>query len=324
MKDNIAPVLIIAFNRPDLAAELINILRQNRVMKIYFAVDGPRPDRTGEIERCLAVRNLIKQFDWGCEVQTRFAEQNQGCKYGPANAINWFFDNVDSGIILEDDCHPVSDFFPFATELLVKFADDHRIGMISGHNFYQFQTDKTSSYYFSKLPIISGWATWRRAWAFQDVSLSRYRVKMDQIKASLGHSTRFRNYWWKYIDQWEAGLDSWAIPWAIALFANDMLCIKPAVNLISNQGYRDDSTHTSFEYDSQRYESTKSLAWPLVHPEIGSGQILVDEQADIKDENRYVGVWRRGLTWLGAKVGWPLKMLVKYVHYFESKARGWD
>ena len=48
-------------------------------------------------------------------------------------------------------------------ELLVRFADHPEIGMISGNNYYHFQSPSVKSYYFSRLPLIYGWATWRRA-----------------------------------------------------------------------------------------------------------------------------------------------------------------
>ena len=43
----------------------------------------------------------------------QISESNLGCKVGVVRAINWFFNNVQEGIILEDDnvAHP--DFFYF-------------------------------------------------------------------------------------------------------------------------------------------------------------------------------------------------------------------
>ena len=49
---------------------------------------------------------IRKSIDWPCEVHHLFSDKNLGCRLGVTRAINWFFENVDEGIILEDDCIP--------------------------------------------------------------------------------------------------------------------------------------------------------------------------------------------------------------------------
>lgn len=56
---------------------------------------------------------------------------------GVYSAINWLFDNEDKGIIIEDDCVLRDSFYPFAEELLVRYKDDYRIGMIDAANYRQ-------------------------------------------------------------------------------------------------------------------------------------------------------------------------------------------
>ena len=53
---------------------------------------------------------------------------------GVSSAISWFFNNVDEGIILEDDCLPHPDFFYFCEQLLDKYRNDKRIWCITGNN----------------------------------------------------------------------------------------------------------------------------------------------------------------------------------------------
>lgn len=266
---------------------------------------------------------MVGRFDWDCQVTTRFMSENQGCKYGPAGAISWFFEHVESGIILEDDCHPVLSFFPFANELLTRYADHPEVGMISGNNFYRFQSDKTTSYYFSRLPLIYGWATWRRAWAHFDITLDAYRDQLEDIRKKLGHSKRFRDYWWKYVEHVRQGLDTWDAQWAVALFAHELLCIKPTVNLVSNKGYNETSTHTSFEYDSPRFEAVEQISLPLHHPVDKDKICFVDECADIREERRYVSTWRRGWTWVGTHGGALGERIARLVSRIEVYFQGW-
>lgn len=67
-----APILLIGFNRPDFMRAQIAAVREARPLKLYVAVDGPRPDRPDEAEKCRAVRDCVKFVDWPCEVKTLF------------------------------------------------------------------------------------------------------------------------------------------------------------------------------------------------------------------------------------------------------------
>ena len=81
----------------------------------------------------------MEEVDWDCCVHTLFREQNLGCKLAVSEAINWFFEHVEAGVILEDDCLPHPMFFPFCAELLERYRDDERVMVISGNNFQDGQ-----------------------------------------------------------------------------------------------------------------------------------------------------------------------------------------
>ena len=136
------PILLIGFNRPDFMAAQIAAVRAARPARLYVAVDGPRPDRSGEAENCRAVRECVKLVDWPCEVKTLFREKNLGCKMGVSGAITWFFDQEEEGIVLEDDCRPSEDFLRFASEMLVRYREDGRVGLVAGFNAFDLQSDR--------------------------------------------------------------------------------------------------------------------------------------------------------------------------------------
>ena len=73
---------------------------------LFISADGPRENKPAERELCKNTRRIINEVDWDCELKTNFSEKNLGCKIGVSGGINWFFNNVDEGIILEDDCLP--------------------------------------------------------------------------------------------------------------------------------------------------------------------------------------------------------------------------
>ena len=57
------PVLVMAFNRPDHLAVLLNRLREVQPQRLYVAIDGARADRPDEAERVQACRDLVGTID---------------------------------------------------------------------------------------------------------------------------------------------------------------------------------------------------------------------------------------------------------------------
>ena len=129
-------VLLIIFNRPKLTARVFEQIRKSRPAKLFIAADGPRDDIVDEKQLCEESRAVIGMIDWPCEIETRFQENNLGCKMHVSSAITWFFNNVEEGIILEDDCLPVPSFFLFCTKLLDKYKHEESIMHITVVTFW--------------------------------------------------------------------------------------------------------------------------------------------------------------------------------------------
>ena len=128
------PVLLLGFVRFQTAQKVFDEIRKIKPKKFFLAVDGPRENKLDEESLCQKTRDLVKQVDWDCEVKTLFQKKNLGCGIGSVAAINWFFENVEQGIILEDDCLPSQSFFIFCQDMLERYKTDQRIMHISGTN----------------------------------------------------------------------------------------------------------------------------------------------------------------------------------------------
>ena len=128
------PVLLLTWRRPDTTRQVLDALRPVLPSKLYVASDGPRNE--AEAKAVQATRDLVGELvDWPCQLRTRFRPENQGCQLGVSSAITWFFEQEESGIVLEDDCVPHQDFFPYCCELLERYRHDTRIWCISGDNY---------------------------------------------------------------------------------------------------------------------------------------------------------------------------------------------
>ena len=278
------PVVFLIFNRPDETARVFEKIRDARPPKLLVVADGPRPDRSGETQNCLATRKVIERVDWPCEVLTNYADVNLGCKKRVSSGLDWVFKTVPEAIILEDDCLPDPTFFRFCEELLERYRDDERVMMISGDNVQFGRTRTSYSYYFSRYAHIWGWASWRRAWKSYDVTMRLWPELRDGgWLRDILHDAAVEQYWHRIFEKvYRDEIDTWDYPWIFTCMANSGLIAMPNVNLISNIGYGASATHTTAKsiFAGMR---TEPLSMPLSHPPF----IIRDARADAFMEKEF-------------------------------------
>ena len=120
---------------------------------------------------CFITICFLAWFAWGFYL---------GCGAAVSGAITWFFENVEAGIILEDDCLADPSFFPFCEEMLARYRDCPQVMHISGNNNQDNMKDYAYSYYFSVYSHIWGWAAWRRSWQGFDLTMKEWdAVRQD-------------------------------------------------------------------------------------------------------------------------------------------------
>lgn len=260
------PIAFFVFNRLEPTARVFERIVQARPRRLLIVADGPRDDR--EQEKCEATRRIVERIDWPCEVERNYARRNLGCRQRVASGLDWVFDRCERAIILEDDCLPHPTFFRFAHELLDRYADDERIGQISGDNFQFGQRHFEHSYYFSCLNHIWGWATWRRAWRLYDVNVRRWGElrTTDWLERHLENPTFAANMRAALEKVWRGELDTWDVQWVFALWRADALTVLPALNLITNIGFGGDATHTRSSVNACANLPVQAMTFPLSHP----------------------------------------------------------
>jgi hypothetical protein len=267
------PIALIIFNRPDSTEMVFETIRQAKPPKLLVIADGPRIDHPDDIDKCAATRAIIDRVDWDCEVIKNYADHNLGCGIRPYTGISWVFENVESAIILEDDCIPDPSFFPFCDQLLERYRDDERIMHISGNNFWSHQYSIEESYLFSRHPLSWGWATWRRAWQYYDMQMKLWpEVKEKNLLYNILGDRHAAHNWTKTFQYVvDTNLDCWDYQWTYSCWLQNGLAILPQVNLVSNIGFGSDATHTSLShtYDTncpQMSVPAKAINFPLRHP----------------------------------------------------------
>jgi hypothetical protein len=242
-------ILLLVFNRPDCFRRLLAPVRLAKPGSVYVAADGPRDSvkHPDDARLCGETRQLIATIDWPCKVHTLFRDANLGCARAVSTAIDWFFSRETEGIILEDDCLPAPDFFSYSARLLDLYRDDPRVMHINGCNLGApaglFGRDL---YSFSSLPVVWGWATWRRAWEGYSVALHERDVPpLDVFRRpgiSLAHACGIRSTLLKLAQN---KFSTWDYQWMMKVIHANGLCATPRENLIQNIGFGTHGTLTT-------------------------------------------------------------------------------
>lgn len=268
MSSILPPVVLIIFNRPELTQRIVETILDMQPRQLFIIADGPRPDNLEDAEACKATRAVVDDANWKYQVFKNYADQNLGCKQRIYTGLNWVFEQVDSAVILEDDCLPDPSFFRFCSELLLKYKDDERIFTISGNNF-QFGRQRTSnSYYFSRYPHCWGWATWKRAWRHCNIQMTTWPTVRDQdwLYQFLESKTAARYWRHKFQQCYEERINTWDYPWLLSYWLKDGLSILPNHNLVSNIGFSVEGTHHRNNKTIFANMPTIPMRFPLQHP----------------------------------------------------------
>lgn len=272
------PILLVIFNRPDKTRQVFEAIREAQPQKLFIAADGPRTHVDTDEGLCQQTREVVTNIDWDCQVATLFREENSGGSGpGVSQAISWFFDQVEEGIILEDDCVPSQSFFYFCQEMLRRYQDDQRVMHISGSNFQFGKVIGTGTYYFSRVNNVWGWATWRRAWQHFDYDMKLFPEFVEQKIIESIHPLKSiqEGYLRTFANAYHNIWNCWDRRWMFAIYRNNGLSIIPNKNLISNIGY---GANASAEY----YQDDPYISMPneeitkIVHPSF----VVPNRQAD--------------------------------------------
>ena len=241
------PILYIIFNRLDTVEKTFESIRNIKPKKLYIASDGARPEKIGETEKIQQVRDyVINHIDWDCEVYTLFRDKNLGCKYGPADAIKWFFNQVEQGVVLEDDILATESFFKYCELLLNHYKGNQNIGYICGCTMPDFVTLKNKDYFLTTVIDGWGWASWKNVIkGFDPDHASLQNHKLKDIKSIFINKKAKKQILKLSLLSAENKIDAWDYQMADFMAVNGRYSVFPKKTLVRNIGFIADSTHTA-------------------------------------------------------------------------------
>jgi hypothetical protein len=183
-------------------------------------------------------------IDWDCEVKTRFREENLGCREGMIDGVSWFFDQVEGGVVLEDDCIPDDDFFRYAGETLAHYGGEPGLMQLSGYSHVE---NPEGEVYFLPFTSSWGWGTTRAVWHGFLAKRNGYAADFEnhpELHETFDLGGKYP-YSKMFLRNLRGKVSSWAILFYWHVFRSGGLVAYPAQSLIRNIGFDGSGSHCS-------------------------------------------------------------------------------
>lgn len=264
------PVLLILYNRIEEAHNVFQVLKTIQPTQLYVAGDGCKAGNMLDRSRVYQTRCVI-QPAWHCQLHTYWQEEHLGKSQMMYQAMQWFFEQEEEGVIIMEDTIPSYDFFPYCEELLSRYRNDEHVFSIGG-TYLRHRSRKRynkrlkkggSSYYFSAYATTWGFATWKNRWKDFTLSLSQYSNEdFANMVSPYMRKQKQKIYWLRrFAILKKHDIPYWDYQFNFHIWAHQGLCITPYLNLVTNIGFK--------KQPKRKIRRLKRNAYPimpLTHP----------------------------------------------------------
>jgi hypothetical protein len=249
-----APVILFAYNRPELLQQTLNCLSVNKLAgecNLYIFCDGPRNNaHDSELKRIENVRKISKSVDWAADLQVIESGINKGLAKSVIDGVSIIIDKYEKAIVVEDDVLLSPYFLQFMNDALNAYVDNEKILSIGSWTYFVGKKTGRENF-FLRYPDSIAWATFKRSWELfeKDSSslLNKLRQKnlMDRFNGGLKQP-----YFEKMLmDQINGKIDSWAIRWTATSVLYGKLNLYPSISLSKHVGFVENATHEAHSHD---------------------------------------------------------------------------
>lgn len=250
-----APILLLAYNRPQHMAETLRSLAANELAaesRLFVYSDAPRT--AADAAAVDTVRRLLTEVTGFLHVTVIERSENMGLARNVIDGVTTLTERFGRVIVVEDDLVLAPHFLRFMNDALETYKDEPRVGHIQACDFTQdaslpdtFLIRWTGSW---------GWATWQRAWQMFNPDGSDLLRQLEERHLCREFDFAGKYGYTRMLRRQIAGLnDSWAIRWNATLFLADVLSLNVGRSLVRNTGFDGSGTNCGGGglYDSLLY-----------------------------------------------------------------------
>ncbi|GAA4904090.1 glycosyltransferase [Mucilaginibacter defluvii] len=302
---NLAPIALFVYNRPDHTRRTLNYLQKNLLAeesRLYIFADAAKTD--ADKEKVEQVRQYVKTVSGFKSVRVIEREQNLGLAASIIDGVTRLVNDYGKVIVFEDDLLSSKYTLQYFNEALNRYANEEQV-MHIGAYMYGLNNDKLPQTFFHHIATSWGWATWARAWKNFEPDIDKLMAQFDHEKKHRFSVENTMNFW-KQMQEFKAGKNnSWAIRWYASIFLKGGLTLNPSHSLVHNIGHDGTGVHSNIENMYQVQITDKPVKqFPTI--------IAEDKQAHIAIrnflKNRKGSLLQRGLRLIKQ---WRIKYLKK-------------
>ncbi len=292
---NLAPIALFVYNRPDHTRRTLNYLQKNVLAeesRLFIFSDGAKTDADqAKVEQ---VRQLAKEVTGFKSVKVISSKQNKGLANSIIDGVSQLIKEYGKVIVFEDDLLSSPYTLEYFNEALTRYATEEKVMHIGAYMF-DLNDESLPETFFYRIATSWGWATWSRAWKDFEPDIDKLIGQFDKQKIYQFSIDGTMNFW-KQVQEFKTGKNnSWAIRWYASIFLKGGLTLNPSHSLVHNIGHDGTGVHSNIENTYQVRIAQKPVKqFPVV--------IKEDEQAHqaIRSflKNRKGSLVKRGIVFI--------------------------
>ncbi|TBO43258.1 glycosyltransferase [Pedobacter kyonggii] len=241
---NLAPIALFVYNRPQHTERTLQFLQQNELAAqshLYIFSDGAKTDL--DKEKVAAVRKIIKKVDGFKSVKVIESKTNAGLANSVIAGITQLITEYDQVIVFEDDLVTSPHTLAYFNNALNQYREEEKV-MHIGAYMYPLKSDNLSQSFFYRAATSWGWATWGRAWKNFEPDINVLIKQFDKKKRAAFAIDNKMNFWKQMLEFKKGKNNSWAIRWYASIFLKGGITLNPSQSLVNNIGHDGTGVHS--------------------------------------------------------------------------------
>lgn len=241
---NLAPIALFVYNRPQHTERTIKFLQQNELAadsRLFIFSDGPKT--AGDEEKVQEVRQFIKKIEGFKSIEIVERKENKGLANSIIDGVTRLTKEYGQIIVFEDDLISSPFTLTYFNEALNRYRNEEKV-MHIGAYMYPLAHQSLPESFFYRAATSWGWATWEGSWKHFEPNIDVLMKAFDKPKKaafSIEHTMNF----WRQMRQFKKGKNnSWAIRWYASIFLRGGLTLNPAQSLVNNIGHDGTGVHS--------------------------------------------------------------------------------
>jgi hypothetical protein len=243
-----APILLFAYNRPELLLGTLRSLTSNSgasESQLFVYCDGPKANASSaDLSRIVEVRKIVRSQKWCGTVEVIESPVNKGLAGSVISGVTEVINRFGTVIVVEDDVLLSPHFLNYMNAALKAYANDEKVFAVGSWTYFTRRDFKDEPFFF-RFPDSIAWGTFKRSWDKFEYDGKEILRKLEERSLKQTFNG-FRNldYFLPMLKlQMQGKVDSWAIRWTATAILNEGLSVFPPVSMVRHMGFTKDSTH---------------------------------------------------------------------------------